>query len=110
MRDRPAFRLHVLPALRRPGGVLFPNWLAITLGRHIWTWRPLDAPELAHELKHAEQWRRLGWRYPFSYWLSSLRALRAGGNWYFDNEFEREGRAAADAARAEAALGTGSPP
>jgi hypothetical protein len=107
MRDHPAFRLHVHSVLRRPGGLIFPNWLAITLGGHIWSWRPLDPAELAHEAKHAEQWRRLGWRYPFSYWASSLRALWAGGNWYRDNEFEREARAAAD----EAALrGRAGPP
>jgi hypothetical protein len=102
VRDLPTFRVHVLGALRRPGHVLFPNWLAITLGRHIWTWRPLNPVELAHEAKHAEQWRRLGWRYPFSYWASSLRALRVGRNWYWDNEFEIEARAAADAAAAAA--------
>jgi hypothetical protein len=98
--ERGTFRLHVHAALRRPGNVFFPNWLAITIGRQIWTWRPLVGPELAHELKHAEQWGRLGWRYPFSYWASSLRAIRAGGDWYRDNDFEREARAAAAAAAA----------
>jgi hypothetical protein len=110
VRDRPTFRVHVLASLRRPGSVFFPNWLAITLGSHIWTWRPLDLPELAHELKHAEQWRRLGWRYPFRYWASSLRALRAGRNWYWDNEFEREAKAAADAAAALASTPETPPP
>jgi hypothetical protein len=98
---RPAFRLHVHPRLRLLGHVLFPNWLAITLGSHIWSWRALGPAELAHESKHAEQWGRLGWRYPLVYWLSSLRAVRKGGDWYRDNEFEREARAAADAAAHE---------
>jgi hypothetical protein len=93
------YRVHVLSPLRRPGHVIFPNWLAITIGGHIWTWRRLDGPELAHELKHVEQWRRHGLiGYPIRYWQSSLRALRAGGNWYWDNEFEREARAAGEAA------------
>ena len=92
------YRVHVHPRFRRLANVVFPNWLAITLGGHIWAWRKLGAAELAHELKHVEQWRRLGWRYPFSYWLSSIRAVRAGGNWYRDNEFEREAREAAEAA------------
>lgn len=108
MRDRPTFRVHVLGVLRRPGHVFFPNWLAITLGSHIWSWRALDPVELAHEAMHAEQWRRLGWRYPLSYWASSLRALRVGRNWYWDNEFEIEARAAAAAAAtatADAAAG-----
>jgi hypothetical protein len=97
MSHRPAFRLHVYPWLRRLGHVLFPNWLAITLGSHIWSWRSLDPAELAHEAKHTEQWRRVGWRYPLLYWMSSIRAVRAGRDWYRDNEFEREARQAAAA-------------
>ena len=96
------YRVHVHPAFRRVGHVAFPNWLAITLGRHIWSWRQLAPAELAHELAHVEQWRRHGWRYPFRYWLSSIRAVRSGGDWYRDNEFELEARAAADAAAREA--------
>ena len=86
------------PRFRRLGNRVFPNWLAITLGRHIWAWRPLVGAELAHDVAHVAQWRRHGWRYPIRYWLSSIRAVRAGGDWYRDNEFEREARAAANAA------------
>ena len=30
------------------------------------------------------------WRYPFAYFAASLRARRAGGQWYRDNRFEAE--------------------
>ncbi len=100
MSSRPVrVRLHVRPRLRRPASRLFPNWLAITIGRHILSWRPLDGPELAHELEHARQWACHGWRFPLRYWASSFRAWRRGANWYNDNAFEAEARAAADTAR-----------
>jgi hypothetical protein len=86
-----------MPRLRRPGGLLLPDWLAITLGGHIWSWRPLGAPELEHEVTHVRQWARYGWRYPLLYALASLRARRTGGHWYRDNRFEREAREAAAA-------------
>ena len=95
-----SYTVHIRPRLRRPGNIVFPNWLAITIGSRIWTWRGLDAGELAHELKHVDQWRTYGWTYPFRYWRSSLRAIRRGEDWYRDNEFEREARQAA----AEAAM------
>ena len=98
--NRMRYRQHIHPSLRRPGKLLLRNWLAITLGRHIWSWRALDAAELAHELAHVEQWARHGWRYPFRYWWASVTALRARGSWYWDNEFELAARAAADEVRA----------
>ena len=92
-------RVHVRPVLRRPAARLFPNWLAITLGRHIVAWRRLDGPELAHELEHARQWAHHGWRFPLRYWASSIGAWRHGGNWDRDNAFEMDARSAAEAAR-----------
>jgi hypothetical protein len=94
------YRQHVHPILRRPGKLLLRNWLAITLGGHIWSWRPLDAAELAHEVVHVEQWARHGWRYPLRYWWASVTAMRSRRSWYWDNEFERAARAAADKVRA----------
>jgi hypothetical protein len=95
----PRYRLHVQPALRLLGRVLIPNWLAITLGRHVWAWRPLTEAELAHELAHVAQWARHGVAFPIVYALASLRARRAGKRWYGDNSFEVEARRAADRAR-----------
>ena len=93
-------RIHVHPWLRRPGGVIFRDWLAITLWRDIFTWRPLTPGELAHELEHVRQWTQHGpLLYPLRYWLSSLRAIRARGHWYRDNAFERAAREAADRER-----------
>ncbi|CAN5581528.1 hypothetical protein BH20CHL6_BH20CHL6_01850 [soil metagenome] len=89
-------RIHVRPRLRGPAARLFPNWLAITIGRDIVTWRPLDGPELEHELEHARQWAAHGWRFPLRYWSSSLRVWRSGGDWYRDNAFEVTARAAAE--------------
>jgi hypothetical protein len=89
-------RLHVVPALRRIGAVLLlRDWLAITIGRDIWTWRPLDEAELAHELEHVRQWERFGLLYIPRYARASWRAVRAGGHWYRDNAFEIAARAAA---------------
>ena len=90
------YRLHVHPALRLLGRVLIPNWLAITLGRQIWAWRPLSEAELAHELTHVAQWTRYGLAFPIVYALASLRARRAGKRWYEDNQFEVEARKAAE--------------
>ena len=100
---RSRHRLHVVPWLRGPGGRLFPNWLAITIGRDIFAWRELDSAELAHELTHVRQWRAYGALFVLRYWLASLRAIRSGGHWYRDNAFEVAARAAADASRAQPA-------
>ena len=88
-------RVHVWPWLRRPGGLALRNWLAITLGRHIFAWRPMTGAELAHELEHVRQWGRHGWRFPFLYAAESLRARRRGKRWYVDNSYEEAARAAA---------------
>ena len=88
-----------MPVLRRPGGRLFADWLAITIGRDIWAWRALDPAELAHEVEHVRQWHEHGALFPVRYWLASARAVRSGGHWYRDNAFESAARAAAHAAR-----------
>jgi len=92
-------RLHVVPWLRLLGGIVFRDWLAITIGRDIWAWRPLDPAELAHELAHAAQWRRHGALFAAIYLLASFDAWRRGKRWYWDNAFEIEARNAADAVR-----------
>jgi hypothetical protein len=95
----PPYRLFVLPFLRRPGSrLLLPDWLAITIGRWIFSWRPLDDAELAHELAHVRQWQRYGLLFIPRYLRASRRARRAGGDGYRDNRFEVEARAAADLA------------
>lgn len=88
-------RLVVLPWLRYIGRLLLRNWLAITIGRTILTWRALTARELAHELEHVRQWERFGVLFPFAYLAESYRARRAGGRWYDDNRFEAAARRAA---------------
>lgn len=96
----PGHRLVVLPWLRAPARrLIMPNWLAITIGPLIVSWRPLDAPELAHELAHVRQWRRNGLLFIVRYLLASRRAARTGGDGYRDNAYEIEARAAAEAAR-----------
>ncbi len=99
--DVPRHRLIVLPFVRAfAQRFILPNWLAITLGPLIISWRPLSPVELAHELAHVGQWQRYGLRFPFLYWRASERAEAAGLNRYHDNVFEVEARAAEDAARA----------
>ena len=88
-------RIHVWPWLRRPGGRLLPDWLAITLGRHVFAWRQMNERETAHELTHVRQWQRHGWSFPIVYLFESLRARRSGRHWYRDNRFEVEARKAA---------------
>jgi hypothetical protein len=91
----PGHRLHVVPGLKSIGNLLLRDWLAITIGRDIWTWRPLSKAELAHELEHVRQWDRNGLLYIPRYARASWQALRRGGNWYRDNAFELAARAAA---------------
>jgi hypothetical protein len=88
-------RIHVWPWLRSPGRRVLPDWLAITLGRHVFAWREMNERETAHELAHVRQWQALGWRFPIAYFAASLQARRRGGNWYHDNRFEVEAREAA---------------
>jgi hypothetical protein len=85
-------RVHVWPWLRGVGRLALPDWLAITLGRHVFAWRAMTETELRHELVHVDQWRAHGWRFPILYATESLRARRRGRNWYRDNRFEREAR------------------
>jgi hypothetical protein len=87
--------VHVWPWLRAPGRRVLPDWLAITLGRHVFAWRSMNELELAHELAHVRQWQALGWRYPIAYVAASVRARLSGGHWYRDNRFEVEAREAA---------------
>ena len=88
-------RLHVWPWLRLVGRLALPNWLAITIGRHVFAWRAMTDDELAHELEHVRQWQRHGWRFPVAYLAASLGARRSGKKWYRDNRFEIEARNAA---------------
>jgi hypothetical protein len=88
-------RLHVVPWLRRLGGLVLPDWLAITVGRRIFAWRALDGAELEHELAHVRQWQRHGPLFPLAYLAASVSARRAGKRWYHDNRFEEEARKAA---------------
>ena len=99
----PKHQVIVLPWLKRPmQRLVLPNWLAITIGRWIFSWRALDKAELAHELTHVRQWRENGTvGYVRRYMAESARAASAGGDRYRDNKFEVEARAAEDAVRAE---------
>jgi hypothetical protein len=90
-----AHRVHVWPWLRLIGPLLLPDWLAITIGSRIFTWRQLNEVELAHELAHVRQWARHGILFPLMYFADSLRVRRAGKRWYQDNAFEKEARAEA---------------
>jgi hypothetical protein len=85
-------RVHTMPWLRPLGRRVLPNWLAITIGRHIYAWRQMTPEELAHELAHVRQWQRHGWRFPIAYVTDSIRARRSGKRWYHDNRFEVEAR------------------
>jgi hypothetical protein len=98
--EAPDYKLVVLPWLRRIGQrFVLPNWLAITIWRWIFAWRPLDDAELAHELAHVRQWRRHGLLFIPRYLGASRQAARAGGDRYGDNAFEVEAEAAAEAVR-----------
>jgi hypothetical protein len=96
----PAHRCIVWPWLRPLGQrFIFPSWLAITIGPLIFSWRKLNEPELAHELQHVRQWHTNGLRYIPRYLGASRAAKKAGGDRYWDNQYEVEARAAADAVR-----------
>jgi hypothetical protein len=93
-------RVHVWPWTRSLATRFLPDWLAISLGRHVIAWRDLDATELAHELEHVRQWQAHGWTFPIAYLLASLRTRRAGGHWYTDNPYEVAAREASARRRA----------
>jgi hypothetical protein len=99
--SRATHRLHVVPWLRRPGRLLLPNWLAITIGRDIFAWRNLSAAERRHELAHVRQWRRYGAGFAVRYLGASLSSLLAGSGWYRGNRYEVEARRAEGGGRAE---------
>ncbi len=93
----PPYRCVVIPWLRGIGQrYIFPSWLAITIGPFIFSWRPLDQVELAHEVQHVRQWRKNGLMYIPRYFAASSAAVKAGGDRYLDNAFEVEARAAAE--------------
>ena len=91
---------------------ILKDWLAITIWRWIFAWRPLDDAELAHELCHVGQWHEHGFLgYIRAYLGESRRARSAGQDRYRDNRFEVEARAAADAvSRRESVSGVNSDP
>ncbi len=92
----PPHRVVVVPVLRRIGGLVLRDWLAITIGSRILAWRELNPVELAHELAHVRQWRRHGVLFPILYGAASVRALRGHQGWYDGNRYEVEARKAAD--------------
>lgn len=96
----PRHCLHVWPWVKRPAQrFLLANWEAITIGQHIISWRPLNAVDLAHELKHVEQWGQHGLGFIVRYLGAGRAAARSGGDRYRDNPFEIEARAAEAMAR-----------
>ena len=98
--DAPRHSVFAWPWLKRPmRRFVLPGWTAITIGRRIFAWRPLDDVELAHELEHVRQWQRYGLRFIPRYLRESSRAAKAGGDRYHDNQFEREAKQAGEAAR-----------
>lgn len=104
MDDRRRHCSHEWSWVRRPAQrFLLPDWLAITIGRHVISWRRLDEVELAHELKHVEQWACYGLRFIPRYLVAGRRAAAKGGDRYRDNPFEIEARAAEEAALARTA-------
>jgi hypothetical protein len=98
----PRHRLIVLPWLKPIAQrLIMPNWLAITIGRLILAWRPLEEPELAHELVHVRQWGENGFvHYIVRYMRESSKAAAAGGDRYRDNKFEAEAYAEEERVRA----------
>ena len=102
---------HVWPWTKRPAQrFLLPNWEAITIGRHIISWRPLSEVDLAHEVKHVEQWRQHGVRFIVRYLRAGRAAARTGGDRYRDNPFEVEARAAGEVIRLAGGRRGGDPP
>jgi hypothetical protein len=95
----PRYRSIVIPWLKAIGQrYIFKDWLAVTIGPLIFSWRPLNEVELAHEVQHVRQWRRYGLGYIPRYFAASNAAVKAGGDRYWDNAFEVEARAAAEKA------------
>ena len=104
----PAYRCVVIPLLKAIGQrFILKDWLAITIGPLVFSWRELDPVELAHEIQHVRQWRKNGLMYIPRYFAASRAAVKAGGDRYWDNAFEVEARAAADKVRKKLDLGEG---
>jgi hypothetical protein len=105
MADRtPTYRTHVWGWLKGPAQrLIMPTWLAITIGHDIFSWRPLDEPELAHEVCHVGQWNTNGILYIYRYFAASQKAAAEGKDRYWGNAFEIAAIAAADAVRARLA-------
>jgi hypothetical protein len=98
--SNPPHRVLVWPWLRPTGQrLLLPNWLAITIGRWIFAWRPLEPAELAHELEHVRQWQHYGVLFIPRYLRASWRAANAGDDRYRDNIFEAAAMRAATRVR-----------
>ena len=96
----PSHRAHVWPWLKGPGQrLMLPNWLAITIYHHIFSWRKLDDFELAHELCHVRQWNVNGILYIPRYLGASRAAKAAGLDQYRDNAFEKEAYGIEDSLR-----------
>ena len=101
-----SYTMHVWGWLRAPAQkLIMPDWLAITIGHHIFAWRELDDFELAHELVHVRQWSNNGILYIPRYFKASRDAAAAGKDRYRGNTFEVEAYAAADELRAARAAG-----
>lgn len=98
--DKRPYRHLIVPWIKRPAQrFILRDWLAITIGSTIISWRQLDPVELAHEVAHVGQWKRHGLRFIPRYLLASRAAQRAGRDRYRDNVFEVEAREAEEAVR-----------
>jgi hypothetical protein len=92
----PPYRSVVIPWFKPVAQrFIFEDWLAITIGPLIISWRDLHPAELAHELQHVRQWRKYGLTYIPRYFAASAAAEKAGKDRYWENAFEVEARAAA---------------
>src|SRR3954453_17766029 len=82
------YRVIVFPGLRVIGQrFVLDNWLAITISRWIFAWRPLDDAELAHELTHVRQWKEHGFvGYIVAYMAESRRAKGGGLGCHRENK------------------------
>jgi hypothetical protein len=102
----PPYQCVVLSWLKPLGErFIMANWLAITIGPLIFSWRVLDKVELAHEVQHVKQWRKEGLMYVPRYLAASDAAEKAGKDRYRDNRFEVEARAAEEKVREQIAGG-----
>jgi hypothetical protein len=68
------------------------DWAATTVAVVIFSARePIADDVLRHELVHVAQWYRYPWGvFPVVYAWAGIRAVMAGGNFYWDNSFELE--------------------